>query len=162
MHPTRNDYSEAEKFTPTEAAVKLAEQAREWVLSEYGEALPDSGYDAIKSALLHAARPELNDFEHNLLVVAKGEFCERRTFGIAAYIVEAYRKAHNMLPERKKPTSVSHHFGTVGQRFPKLEVTCRESRHLEQYGIRHRLSFQTPHRRGQHGRLAHLQCLRGK
>jgi hypothetical protein len=126
MHPTRNDYSEAEKFTPTEAAVKLAEQAREWVLSEYGEALPDSGYDAIKSALLHAARPELNDFEHNLLVVAKGEFCERRTFGIAAYIVEAYRKAHNMLPERKKPTSVSHHFGTVGQRFPKLEVTCEK------------------------------------
>jgi hypothetical protein len=127
MHPSREDYSEAQGFTPSEAAIKLADDAREWVLNQYGMPLPEEGgYDAIKAALLHTARPELNDFEHNLLVVAKGEFCERRTFGIAAYIIEAYRKAHNMIPERKKPAFNSQHFGAVGERFAKLEVTCEK------------------------------------
>jgi hypothetical protein len=123
MHPSREDYIEADKFKPTEAAMNLADEAREWVLREFGMPLPEEGgYDAIKAALLHTGRPELNDFEHNLLVVAKGEFCERRTFGIAAYIIEAFRKAHNMIPERKKPVYSNQHFGAVGQRFPKLEV----------------------------------------
>lgn len=121
------DRQDSCKYDPSEAAINLAENARNWVLSEYGVPLPEEGgYDAIKAALLHQSRPELNDFEHNLLVVAKGEFCERRTFGIAAYIVEAYRKAHSMIPERKKPAFDSQHFGTVGQRFPKLEVTVEK------------------------------------
>jgi hypothetical protein len=121
------DRNDSIKYEPSEAAVALADDARNWVLCEFGVPLPDDGgYDAIKAALLHQARPELNDFEHNLLVVAKGEFCERRTFGIAAYIIEAYRKAKNMIPERKKPAFNSQHFGTVGQRFPKLEVTVEK------------------------------------
>jgi hypothetical protein len=121
------DRQDSLKYEPSEAAINLAENARNWVLSEYGVPLPEEGgYDAIKAALLHQSRPELNDFEHNLLVVAKGEFCERRTFGIAAYIVEAYRKAHSMIPERKKPAFNSQHFGAVGQRFPKLEVTVEK------------------------------------
>jgi hypothetical protein len=126
MYPSREDHVEAEKFRPTEAALKLADEAREWVLREFGMPLPEEGdQDAIKAALMHTARPELNDFEHNLLVVAKGEFCERRTFGIAAYIVEAYRKAHNMVPERKKIVRpASKHVGTVGERFKNIEVTC--------------------------------------
>jgi hypothetical protein len=128
MHPTREDYVEAEKFRPTDAARKLAEEAVSWVLREYGVPMPENGgYDEIKAAILSTGRSDLSDFEHNLLVVAKGQFCERRTFGIAAYIIEAYRKAHNMIPERKKaPARNSQHFGTVGQRFPKLEVLCEK------------------------------------
>jgi hypothetical protein len=128
MHPSREDYNEAQGFTPSEAAIKMADAAREWVLNTFGMPLPEEGgYDAIKAALLHTARPELNDFEHNLLVVAKGEFCERRTFGIAAYIIEAYRKANNLIPQREqKPVYNNQHFGTVGQRFAKLEVTCEK------------------------------------
>jgi hypothetical protein len=147
MHPSREDLDEAAKFTPTEAAMKLADEAREWVLREFGMPLPEEGgYDAIKAALLHAARPELSDFEHNLLVVAKGEFCERRTFGIAAYIIEAFRKAHNMIPERKKPAFNSQHFGVVGQRFAKLEVTVEKviTWSSEQFGPGSLFKLRTP------------------
>ncbi|MGE0406971.1 MAG: hypothetical protein AB7O65_11780, partial [Candidatus Korobacteraceae bacterium] len=138
MHPSKDDWAEAQKFQPTEAAIKLAEDAQAWVLREFGTPLPEEGsYDQIKAALLNTGRNDLNDFQHNLLVVAKGQFCERRTFGIAAYIIEAYRRAHNMIPERKKATPRNNaHFGTVGQRFAKLEVLVEKviTWHSEDYG----------------------------
>jgi hypothetical protein len=130
MNPSNcsKDIEDSAKYAPTDAAVKMAEDARDWVLFRYGtNTLPEGGSaEDIKEALLTPlANDQLNDFEHNLLVVAKGESCERRTFGIAAYIIEAYRKAHNMIPERKKTVRPeSKHVGTVGERFKNLEVTC--------------------------------------
>src|SRR5256885_524766 len=67
-------WAEAAEHEPTDAAVKMAEDAREWALHEFGMAIPDGGdVEDIKAAVMGAAGRQLNDFEHNLFVVAKGE-----------------------------------------------------------------------------------------
>jgi hypothetical protein len=128
MFPNSDDWSEAAEHAPTPEAVKMAEDAREWALQEFGMAMPDgSDVDDIKAAVSGAAGRELTDFEHNLFVVAKGESVERRTFGIAAYIIQAYRKANDLIPSKATaPTVPSKHFGTIGERFMKLKVTCEK------------------------------------
>src|SRR3546814_8065486 len=78
-----------EKYAVTAGDKEQAQAAVNWALREYGTGLVEDGDDeAFKQALLNIAPGrELSDFEHNLLVVAKGQSCERRTFGIAAYLV---------------------------------------------------------------------------
>lgn len=127
LSSSRADREEAATHIPSEASVKMAEDARNWALQEFGMAMPDgSDADDIKAAVTGAAGRELTDFEHNLFVVAKGEAVERRTFGIAAYIIQAYRKANGLIPAKAAPAVASKHFGTIGERFMKLKVTCEK------------------------------------
>jgi len=80
-----------------ESAVKLATDAREWVISKYAPHLCDSGSDAdFKSALMNFVtnrNDSLSDFEHNLLIVSSCEAIEPKMAGVAAYIIEAFRRA---------------------------------------------------------------------
>jgi hypothetical protein len=123
--PTPEDHDTAIDYTPTQPAIDLAEAARSWVLQKYGTGMDVDSVASIKKSLISLnEQANMNDFEHNLYVVAKGEALEPRTFGIGAYIIQAYRRANNLIPEAKKPRVNSEHFGTVGQRLRKLEVTC--------------------------------------
>ena len=82
----------------TPEAEDLAAKARQWVLNTYSPAIldPENMDDAaIRSMLVtsfKAVNKTLNDFEHNLLACARSEAIEPRLCGIAAYIVEAYRR----------------------------------------------------------------------
>jgi len=82
----------------TDEAKKLAAEAREWVLRKYSPTLSDpegmsddAGRDMVIGSF-KAANTSLSDFEHNLLSCARAEAIEPRLCGIAAYIVEAYRR----------------------------------------------------------------------
>lgn len=81
----------------SESAVKLATEARGWVTLKYAPHLCDSGSDAdFKAALLNFVNnrnDSLSDFEHNMLVVASCEAIEPKMAGVAAYIIEAFRRA---------------------------------------------------------------------
>ena len=97
------------QYPITAEAEKLAAESREWVRQTYGgssNADDNVGddYDAIKDSILGLITPsrDLSEFEHNLLVCARSEAIEPRLFGIAAYIVEAYRK-HLQAEAAKRP-----------------------------------------------------------
>jgi len=83
----------------TPEAEKLATDARQWVLRKYSPPIidVDSASDAeIMGSIvtsMKAANTSLSDFEHNLLACARAEAIEPRLCGIAAYIVEAYRRS---------------------------------------------------------------------
>lgn len=86
-------------YEVTPAATALAEAARNYVLNTYSPALADPSNlsDAeIMSTIMNsfkATNLTLTDFQHNLLACARAEAIEPRLGGIAAYIVEAYRRA---------------------------------------------------------------------
>lgn len=107
---------------------KMAEKVIEWAMGEFGGGLSDTDADSIQASILGTQQGrQLNDFEHNLYVVAKGQSIERRTMGIAAYLVQAYRKAHNLVPEYKpKQRLTSNFIGTVGERLRMVEVTLEK------------------------------------
>ena len=87
VHPGRNTYAEDRlpEITESEEAAHLAsaDAALAWILSDV------------------ATKPELTDFDHNLVVVAKTEAITRRHLGIAAYIPEAHRRHLGIVAERK-------------------------------------------------------------
>lgn len=87
-------------------AAQLAQEARDYVCEAYGRSLfevdgksifgPDgriADVDLLKQQLMKPSRHTLSDFEHNLLVVANNEVIDRRLTGVAAYIVEVYRRS---------------------------------------------------------------------
>lgn len=115
----------AQKYAPTDEANQMAEEARNWVLRTYGVGLTESDdLDDIKASLMGETPVGLNEFEHNLLVVAKGETCERRTFGIAAYIIQAYRRANNLIVKKEKRPICDKHIGQPKDRLKNITVTC--------------------------------------
>jgi hypothetical protein len=66
-----------------------------------------------------------SEFDHNMKVIASNEMIEFRNAGIAAFIVQARRRALEKEEERKareagKPES--HHVGVLGKRLKKVEV----------------------------------------
>lgn len=79
-------------------AEKLATEAREWVLRKYSPPIIDvdgASEAAIMGSIMtsmKAANTSLSEFEHNLLACARAEAIEPRLCGIAAFIVEAYRR----------------------------------------------------------------------
>lgn len=81
---------------PSDAAVKLATDAREYVLRKYAPHLAETGTDdELKRSMLSYLtnrNDSLSDFEHNLLVAASCEAIEPKMAGVAAYIIEAYRR----------------------------------------------------------------------
>ncbi len=108
---------------PTEADSKLATDALEWTRLQYGISLDTESDDpkaAIMAVLDGAERTELSDFDHNLFVVAKGESVERRTFGIAAYLIQNYRIKNNLIEKKVRP--VSNYAGELGKRMRGIEI----------------------------------------
>jgi hypothetical protein len=66
------------------------------------------------------------EFEHNLRTIANNDVVQYRNSGIAAYIVEGYRRAMAKDAEQKikdagKPASF--HLGEIGKRLRKVSVT---------------------------------------
>jgi hypothetical protein len=75
-----------------------------------------------------------SDFDHNLKVIASADGVLYRNLGIAAYIVEAYRKHLGMTAERAaRPASL--HFGVEKERLRGLRLTYRGNYSFDsQYG----------------------------
>ena len=94
----RSEFNDA-LYPITPEAETLATEARAWVLRKYSPAIYDAddmSEDAIRDMLIDsfkAANKTLGDFEHNLLACARAEAIEPRLCGIAAYIIEAYRRS---------------------------------------------------------------------
>jgi hypothetical protein len=86
-------------YTPTDVDFKLADSAVDWVIGKYGPVLGfEDGDDVsgLKASVLNSLKgtnTQINDFEHNLYTVAKSEAIEPRLAGIAAYILEAFRRS---------------------------------------------------------------------
>jgi hypothetical protein len=57
-----------------------------------------------------------DDFRYNMSLIAKREWVTDREAGIAAYIIEAYRKEVEHLEYEKKERQASNFIGTVGKR----------------------------------------------
>lgn len=125
LRPTsEEDYEEALRYEPGAAAVELATRARSWVLDTFGCGTPaDDSSSDIVNFIVREPRSDLSDFEHNLLVVAKGESCEHRTFGIAAYIVQAFRNATEPQNLKRASRRESNHVSAPGQKLT-LDATC--------------------------------------
>ena len=122
-----SDWAYARQYRPTEADAALATAAREFVMMRFEVSMAGtdtSDDDALKDMLLNAGKEgkELSDFEHNLFVCAKGESVEARTFGIAAYIVQYYRKENGLIQKKDRHEN-SQHQGEVKQRLRGLTVT---------------------------------------
>lgn len=85
-------------YVPTDADKAQAEEAINWVVGKYGPVLgiETGSADDFKEAVfgtLRGTNAEISEFEHNMLTVARAEAIERRLCGIAAYIIEAHRRA---------------------------------------------------------------------
>ena len=87
------------KVTITEPDRELARAAREWA---------------------KCLTPR-NDFEHNLKTIASEDACRYRNAGIAAYMIEAFKRFLGDEAKRKL-IPVSVHFGEVGIRLRKIEL----------------------------------------
>lgn len=128
-----------EKYSITDADRELAKAARAFIIARYSKPVPADCLDSdddFKDFImdLNSAREGVSEFEHNMFVVAKGQSVELRTTGIAAYIVQHYRKENGLLPERKakKP---SHHIGTVKNRLRDLTVHVDGIAHIPDTGF---------------------------
>jgi hypothetical protein len=88
-----------------------------------------------KEARVWAAGIEVKgDFDHNLKVIASADGVLYRNLGIAAYLVEAYRRHLGQVTERTS-RPVSAHFGTEGERLRKLVLTYKGNYSFDsQYG----------------------------
>jgi hypothetical protein len=85
---------------PTEDDQSFANDARQWA----------------------AAIVPNNDFEHNLVVVASNDVLIPKNAGIAAFLIEAFRRHLGMVAKRNA-LAPSVHFGTVGERIRGLKLT---------------------------------------
>jgi len=66
-----------------------------------------------------AAQADLNDYQHNLVVVCTRDAVVEKGFGIAASLIPAYKREMGLVAERKArfdSESKSEYFGTVGKR----------------------------------------------
>lgn len=102
LFPPRNLSDKARLLHPTEADNDFAAKALEFV----------RGFEQ---------RPNLSDFEHNLLVCAKREVVEIRDMGIACFIVEAYRRSIEQEAEAARNLN-SQHFGEPAKRYHSRQV----------------------------------------
>jgi uncharacterized protein (DUF2147 family) len=93
---------------PSEEDRALAEDAVEWALA------------------LEEREASLNEYEHNLLVVARMGITNWKVMGLAASLIAAYKKAMDLIEERTRTARpVSQHVGTVGKR-EVFTVTVRK------------------------------------
>lgn len=84
------------------ADVALADKAREYVVEKLG------------------TRSDLSEFENNLLICSKLEAIEIRTCGIAAYVVEYYRRETEQAVAKAAVNNT--HFGELGKRYKAVSL----------------------------------------
>lgn len=84
----------------------------EWATKEFGE---------------ETTRTDLNDYEHNLSVVVRSGLVSQRVAGLAASLIQAWRRATQVAEERKAAADAppSEHVGTVGERLRDVPVTIK-------------------------------------
>lgn len=72
-------------------------------------------------------REDLNDYEHNLSVVVRSGAVNLRVSGLAASLIQAYRRATQVAEERKAAADAppSAHVGTVGERLRSVPVVVK-------------------------------------
>lgn len=125
----------------TPEAEKLAQAARAWVVNRYSPPILD--VDGVSDEQIMAnikgsfgTNTELSEFEHNLLACARAEAIEPRLCGLAAYIVEAFR--------RNQPRPEAAHLNSAGLssifamfetakadlKRPAIRLADEEGRHL--------------------------------
>jgi hypothetical protein len=130
------------EIVPSVAAVELATAAREHALRKYAPHMVEDGSpaDFKKSLMSMNASEGLNDFEHNLFVAAKCEGIELRQAGVAAYIIQMYRKDMELIA--KRDSRPSNWVGEVGKRLRGLKLTVKAVRMSEtMYGMQTWLKF---------------------
>lgn len=112
----------------TPEAEKLAADARAWVLARYSPVVTDPNDmsdDAIMDMVvgsLKASNASLSDFEHNLLACARSEAIEPRLCGIAAYIVEAFRRSQ---PKAEPAQLNLNGLGSIFAMFDKAKASLK-------------------------------------
>lgn len=130
------------ELIPSTAAIDMAVAARDYALKKYAPHMLEDGSpaDFKKSLMAMNASEGLNDFEHNLFVAAKCEGIEPRQAGVAAYIIQMYRKDLEMIA--KRDSRPSNWVGEVGKRLRGLKLTVKAVRMREtQYGVQTWLRF---------------------
>lgn len=92
-------------YAPDDEAKALAAEARKLVIARFAPVLLEDGdEEALRNSMLDnlcGPNTKIDDFEHNLLTCAKSEAIEPRLCGIAAYIVEYYRKEKGLNHARR-------------------------------------------------------------
>lgn len=131
-------YNSMQGRTPlqiTPEAEELATRAREYVCFAFsGEifsanAILDEAEFKSRLMASYGVQKTISDFEHNLLTVARSEAIEVRLIGIAAYIVEAFRRAH------REPVQVAQ-LNTAGLSRIFTMFTAAKSSQLKRPAIR--------------------------
>ena len=77
------------------------------------------------------------DYEHNLLTIAKQEYVIKKTWGFAASMIAAYKRATVPKVERK----VSNHYGTVGEKVDLNLNFLRDFAYDSNWGVVHFQNF---------------------
>lgn len=108
-------YRLEDRDIPTSADIEIATNALEWA----------------RTAFENPA----SDFDHNMKVVANCEGIEFRMAGIAAYIIQGYKRHLSIAEERRHQASVSNHVGVLNAR-ATFTVTLVRSHSFEgAYGV---------------------------
>lgn len=100
MRPSPADLRDMRKYdppghiVPTDADYETAEKIIEWAAANTGD----------------------SDFDHNVRLLAKHRFADRRTLGIAVYLAEGYDRTQRAAKEAREPRVASQHVGVVGDR----------------------------------------------
>lgn len=110
--------------------------ASNYYINDVKIAEPDKAFAEVELALEWARNiTPTNDYEHNMHVVANCDVLNDKQRGIAASILEAYRKAMEVT------TEPSEHVGTVGKRETFTAKLCKISWFETQYGWSGRHEF---------------------
>lgn len=125
--------------TPTSVmAWRLSYDAKLWQeMTADGFTVTDADIETAKAAIAHAqSLPGDSDFDHNLKVTASLSAIDHRQSGIAAYLIEAYRRATEAERVAKAPKPVSRFVGTVGKRETFRNLTVARIHEFEtDYGV---------------------------
>lgn len=111
MRPTPFDLREMRKndppghIVPTDADYETAEKIIDWAAANTGD----------------------SDFDHNMRMLAKHRFADRRTLGIAVYLAEGYDRTQRSAKEAREPRVESQYVGTVGDRVV-MTLTVKSTR----------------------------------
>jgi len=132
---TRKQAEESMTTSTTEEALSAMFPPKNRPRSECVDPSEEAKVEA-QAALAWAQAIEVKtDFDHNLRTVAKAECITFRDCGIAAYIIQAHRRALEIQVERAA-RPVSKHFGTVGVRVKKATLVYKGSASFDSaYGI---------------------------
>jgi len=116
-------------YQPTDGAKNLALKARALVIARFAPALLEEGDDdALERSVLaslSSSKSSASDFEHNLLTCAKAEGIEPRLCGIAAYIIEYYRKEKELSVVRRN-TQLNENFIRIFGMFVKASTLLKK------------------------------------